>query len=120
MKILVLALLVGTAGGVVAALCGVGGGVIMVPAFVYALGMEHKSAVATSMAVIVPTAVVATSNYYRQDLIDWRVFAGAALGAGVAAYFASRFMPSMEQLTLRRIFGVVMLLMGARMLFPKG
>ena len=39
MRILLIGLLVGVAAGLIGALCGVGGGILMVPAFVLALGM---------------------------------------------------------------------------------
>ena len=56
MKILMIGLLVGAAAGLAGALCGVGGGILMVPAFVLVLGMGQKHAVATSLAIVVVTA----------------------------------------------------------------
>ena len=51
MKLILLAALIGICSGVLGALCGIGGGIVMVPAFVGLLGLTHKQAVATSMAV---------------------------------------------------------------------
>jgi uncharacterized membrane protein YfcA len=118
MKTIVIALLVGSVGGLVAALCGVGGGVIMVPAFVLALGLDQKQAVATSLAVIVPTALVATLRYGR-DLVDWKVFAGAAVGAMIVAALGTDLMRSLSDARLTRIFAVLMIVVGVRMLFIK-
>jgi uncharacterized membrane protein YfcA len=47
-------LAIGIVSGVIAALCGVGGGVVMVPAFVFFLKLPQKTAVATSLAIIIP------------------------------------------------------------------
>jgi len=47
MKTLAICTIIGIAAGLLGALCGVGGGIVMVPAFVAALGFEQKKAVAT-------------------------------------------------------------------------
>ena len=56
----------------------------MVPAFVLLLGLPQKTAVATSLAIIVPTAIAATTQ--NTKLVDWKVFAGASVGAVVASW----------------------------------
>ena len=116
MKFLIPAILIGLVAGMLGALCGVGGGLVMVPAFVLGLGLEHKSAVATSMAVIIVTAMAATANNSRiVDLIDWRVVAAVGLASAVAAWFD--LMRSLSNQTLTRIFGCVLVLFGVRMLW---
>ena len=88
MKILAIATLTGIAAGLLGALCGVGGGIVMVPAYVTALGFEQKKAVATSLAVIVIVALVSTLNTSLrkgESLIDWRVVALTAVAAALAA-----------------------------------
>lgn len=116
---IVIALTIGCLGGLIAALCGVGGGVVMVPAFVLALGLEQKHAVATSLAVIIPTALVATTQYHRANLVDWKIVLPTALGAVAVAWFAADWMKSMSNLTLTRVFAFVLIAVGVRMLFSK-
>lgn len=119
------AILIGTAVGIVAglagALCGVGGGIIMVPAFALALKMDQKNAVATSLAVVVVTAVMGTLNHVvkKSDLIDWRLVAFVAVGAGTAAWFGTDLMRTLSSSTLTKIFGVLLVLVGVRMLLSK-
>ena len=119
MKILLTALLIGAAAGLAGALLGVGGGIIMVPAFTLILGMEQKAAVATSLAVIVVTSVIGTSNHVinKTELIDWRLVGLAAIGAAVAAWFGSDLMRKMSSPHLTQVFGVVMILIGIKMLW---
>jgi len=118
MKIITLAILTGLAAGLLGALCGVGGGIVMVPAFVGLLGLEHKQAVATSMAVIILTAIAATANNSRTaELIDWRIVAAVGIASAVAAWFGSDLMRSLSNQTLTRIFGCVLVLFGIRMLW---
>tara|TARA_B100000900_G_scaffold405645_1_gene415539 strand:- start:1338 stop:1709 length:372 start_codon:yes stop_codon:yes gene_type:complete len=120
-KIVITGLIVGLAAGLAGALCGVGGGILMVPAFVLALGMGQKHAVATSLAVVVVTALAGTANHVlrKSDLIDWRLVAFTAVGAAVAAWYGTELMRNMSNQQLTRIFGILLILVGARMLMLK-
>ena len=113
---LTITLLIGIAAGLLGALCGVGGGIVMVPAFTLALGLPHKVAIATSLAVIIITASVSTIQNARADLIDWRIVALTAIGAGVAAWWGTELMQQLQSSTLTRIFGITLVVFGARML----
>jgi uncharacterized membrane protein YfcA len=118
MKPLIVALVVGEVAGLLGALCGVGGGIVMVPAFAILLGMTQKAAVATSMAVIIVTSIAATaSNVRAEGLIDWRIVGFCAGGAAVASYFGSEWMRALSNETLVRIFGITLIAFGARMLW---
>lgn len=116
---ILLVVLIGILAGLIGALCGVGGGIVMVPAFVKVLGFEQKRAVATSLAVIIIITVSATINNQRAagSLIDWKTVAIVGLGAALAAWFGSDLMRSMSNSTLTRMFGVVLLLIGTQMLW---
>ncbi|MDQ3621378.1 MAG: sulfite exporter TauE/SafE family protein [Verrucomicrobiota bacterium] len=115
----ILAILIGVLSGVVAAVCGVGGGIIMVPAFVLLIGMPQKTAVASSLAAIILTALVATLKNHLNELIDWRVAIPSALSGALVAWFAADALKHLSNLTLTRIFAAVMILVGVRMLFQK-
>jgi uncharacterized membrane protein YfcA len=107
---------IGIISGIVAALCGVGGGVVMVPAFVFLLAMPQKMAVATSLAIIIPTALMATTQNARNDLVNWKVAAITAISASVFAYFGAGWLKSMSNETLTRVFGTILVIFGLRML----
>ena len=107
---------IGVVSGVVAALCGVGGGVVMVPAFVTLLGMPQKVAVATSLAVIIPTAITATVSNSKNGFVDWKVFAATFLSAAILAHFASGWLKALSNETLTKIFGAILIVFGLRML----
>lgn len=116
-KVIAIAIVVGLVAGLLGALCGVGGGIVMVPAFVLALGLGQKQAIATSLAVIVITASVSTLNNAKAgNLIDWKIVAMVGLASAVAAWFGTDLMRSLSNQTLNRIFGVVLVVFGARML----
>lgn len=117
MKLCFVAVAVGVAAGLLGALCGVGGGILMVPAFAM-LGMQQKAAVATSMAVIIITSLAATlSNARAGGLIDWKIVALCATGAALASYLGAEWMRELRNETLVRIFGVTLIAFGVKMLW---
>ena len=108
---------VGLATGVISALCGVGGGIIMVPAFVTLLGMSQKHAVATSLAAIILTAIASSTRNWGNNLVDGRVSLATGVAAAVVAWFAAGWLKSMSNVTLTRIFAILVLIMGMHMLW---
>lgn len=113
---ILICLAIGIVSGVIAALCGVGGGVVMVPAFVFFLKLSQKTAVATSLAIIIPTALMATTQNARSGFVDWKVACVTALSASILAYFGAGWLKSLSDATLTRIFGIIMIVFGVRML----
>src|SRR5690606_8774090 len=80
----------GVASGVIAGLLGVGGGIIIVPALTVLFGVPHVLAKGTSLAVILPTAVMATLRNRRTGLTALRPAAAVGLGGVLSAWLASR------------------------------
>lgn len=117
MKIILIALLAGVLAGLLGALCGVGGGIVMVPIFIQILNLDQKTAVATSLAVIVVTAIVATSNnIIKSDIIDWKIAGIAAVGAIISAWFGADLMKTLSNATLNTIFACCLIVFGVLML----
>jgi uncharacterized membrane protein YfcA len=118
MKSILLLLLVGAAAGLLGALCGLGGGFIMVPAFVLALGMDQKQAVATSMAGVVVIALFATANNLRSTgMIQWKIVAIVSVSAAIFSWLGSDWMKQLSSPMLTKIFAVLLILVGLRMLW---
>jgi uncharacterized membrane protein YfcA len=110
---------IGAVTGVLAALCGVGGGLIMVPAFVFLLALDQKSAIATSLAVIIAVSLVATAKYSAASLVKWQVVLPVMLGAVVTTWLATDLLKHLSNDVLTRIFAILMIVVGIRMLLVK-
>ena len=110
----VIAAILGVAGGFVAALAGVGGGILFVPALVLVLGLSQVVAEATSLLAVVPVAILGTWQQRRSGevrLADAAIIgAGALITAFAAAYVAS----NLAQDVLRLLFAAVMVIIAAR------
>mgnify|MGYP003347926213 FL=1 len=115
-----LALVAGVAAGVIAGLFGVGGGVVFVPTLVLLFGFGQLDAQATSLAAIIPVAVVGAWRQTSGHAVYWRgallMGIGAAIGVVVGAEIATRI-PDAQ---LARVFGVVLLVSGAEMIIRAG
>ncbi len=88
-------LLVGVAVGVLAAIMGVGGGFIMVPAMIYLLGMPTKVVVGTSLFQIIfvtafTTLLHATTNYTVDMVLAVLLLVGGVVGAQIGAQLGTR------------------------------
>lgn len=101
--------------GAIAAALGLGGGVLFVPSLVVLFGFDQHIAQGTSLAVIFPTAIVATVAHARMGNVRWRLsipigiagIGGAVLGAQIAL--------QLDADLLRRLFGVFLILLAVRM-----
>jgi hypothetical protein len=117
----VVALIAGLVAGTYAGLLGVGGGIVMVPALTILLAQGQQVAQGTSLLVIIATAIAGTRANARRGLLDRPLAtvvgaagtAGAAIGSLLAVHVLG---PE----ALRRVFGVLLLLVAARMLFERG
>jgi uncharacterized membrane protein YfcA len=112
-------LIIGVVTGVVGALCGVGGGIIMVPAFVAAFGLSQKQAVGTSLAAVILTAVAATAKNQANGFIEWKIVFPTAIAGAVVAWFASDWLKTFSNENLTKIFSVVLIGVGISMWFKK-
>lgn len=109
-------LLVGLGTGWFSALLGIGGGVIMIPLMVYLLKVPMNVAVGTSLAVIVPTALVGAWKHYQLGHLNIQLVLFLALGAVIGAYAGALTTTCLSGEVLRRIFGVLLLVTAVRML----
>jgi uncharacterized membrane protein YfcA len=112
--LLVALLAVGALAGTLAGLLGVGGGMLLVPFLVLAVGMSQHEAEATSLLVILPTAVAASLALRRRDVGDLPVaLALGAVGAAGAAAGALLAL-SLPADVLRLLFAALLAFIGLK------
>jgi uncharacterized membrane protein YfcA len=117
-----LASLIGLVSGVTSGLFGVGGGIIMVPAMIFLLSppiRDIKQAIGTSLAVIIPTALMGSCKHFLQGNLDWRVALALAPSAVLGGYLGAWWTSAIPAESLRRAFGGFLVLVGLRLLLLK-
>lgn len=100
--------------GIVSALFGIGGGILIVPALVILADFSQHLAEGTSLLIIVPTAMMGVRSHNRSGFLSLRH--GLLLGAGgmVGALVGASTALQLSSETLTRAFGVFTVLIGAR------
>jgi len=101
--------------GTIAAALGVGGGVIYVPVLVVIFSFDQHVAQGTSLAVILPTAVVATAAHARLGNVNWKIAVPVAIAGIFGALFGAWVALSLDPELLQRLFGIFLLITAARM-----
>lgn len=122
-----LTLLFGGLVGVASGLLGIGGGVLMVPFLYFLFAVPEWSGIrvpaeaeavvahATSLFVIVPTALSAVHSYHGVKLVAWRAALPMALGAVLAAALGARVAVALSPALLKAGFGVLLVMAGVRL-----
>lgn len=82
---------IGLAAGLLSGLLGLGGGIVMIPAFLLWAGMEVKEAMGTSLVAIAFIAVPGTVVHSLLGHVDWALVAAMGLGVIPGAWLGSRF-----------------------------
>ena len=107
----------GAAVGALSGLVGVGGGFLIVPALVLLAGVPMSSAVGTSLAVIALNSFTGFGKYHQvlaaKGLeLDWHVLLLIAAIGVVGSFAGNRLGRRLPQSTLRKLFGLVLVVMG--------
>ena len=117
---------IGAFAGVLAGLLGVGGGIVLVPAFFYAFsalgyGSDQlmQICLATSLATIIVTSVRSVLSHNKKGAVDWEILKGWAPGIAAGALIGVIIASGLKSNVLQAIFGVLGLCIGAYLGFGK-
>ncbi|HET7151394.1 MAG TPA: sulfite exporter TauE/SafE family protein [Candidatus Acidoferrum sp.] len=106
-----LILLLGLGVGVLVGLLGIGGGVVLVPAMVYLLGMDQHLAQGTSLFILLPPiGLGALMEYWKQGQVDLKAGILCALGILLGAYTGSLIALPIPSRNLKGLFGCFLVL----------
>lgn len=104
-------LLLGLGVGVLVGLLGIGGGVVLVPAMVYLLGMDQHLAQGTSLFILLPPiGLGALREYWKQGQVDLRAGILCAMGILFGAFGGSLMALPMPSRNLKGLFGCFLVL----------
>ena len=116
---LIILISIGIGAGLVSGMIGIGGGLIMVPALVYALSMNQINAQGTSLvAMLPPIGILAAFNYYKADAVNLKYALVIAITFIIGGYLGSKLtLNFISESVLKKIFGAVMLIGAIKMIF---
>lgn len=112
---------IGLLAGVVSGFVGIGGGMIIVPALIYFLGMSQHMAQGTSLAMMLPPiGILAVLSYAQAGEWNWKY---AAILAGtfiIGAHFGSKWTLRLSPTVVKFVFALFMLYAAGRMGWKAG
>lgn len=113
---LVLLSAIGAFSGVISGLLGVGGGIVLVPAFFYsfvALGYGSPTlmrvCIATSLATIIVTSIRSVHAHNKRGAVDWGILRGWAPGMVAGSLVGVLAVSHLQTTALQAIFGALAL-----------
>jgi hypothetical protein len=119
-QILLILLAVGLAAGFLSGMVGIGGGIIIVPVLVYFLGFtQHQAQGTTLFMFLLPIGILGVMNYHKQGYVDYKTALIICSTFVFGSYFGSKLAISLDQKMVKQIFGAIIILLGAKMLFWK-
>ena len=117
MQTLLLLLCIGLLAGIASGFVGIGGGMIIVPALVFGLGLNQHMAQGTSLAMMIPPiGILAVMSYYKAGQIQLESAGILALTFVLGAWMGSKWALRINPSVVRLIFGLFMLFAAGRLI----
>lgn len=107
---------IGLIAGVVSGLFASGGGMIVVPALVYLLGVDEAKARGTSLFVILPMVITSGIFYYQNDYINWKIGILCAIGGMIGGFLGSKYLKKIPYLYLKISFIIFLIYVSIKMI----
>jgi uncharacterized membrane protein YfcA len=114
---IIILILIGLSAGVLSGFVGIGGGVIIVPALIYVIGMSQYQAQGTSLFVLLlPVGLFAVQNYWKHGYINWRFGLIIALTFFAGGYLGSKLALRINPAIVKLVFGALMAYVSIKMI----
>jgi uncharacterized membrane protein YfcA len=107
----------GVGAGLLSGMFGLGGGIIIVPGLMFALGMDQRRAHGTSLAGVFLISISSFFTYWTHDHIDWPVVLWLAIGSVAGSLVGAELLNRLSKRTLTIAFICVLVIAGVRMFF---
>jgi len=114
---IVILVLIGLFAGILSGFVGVGGGIIIVPALVFFLGLTQHQAQGTSLFVLsMPVVIFAVINYWKTDNVNWKFGLIIASTFVVGAFLGSKLSLKLSPGMVKLVFGILLAYVSIRLM----
>ncbi len=117
MRNIIKKVIIGLLAGIISGLFSTGGGMIVVPAFIYLLNMEDKKARGTSIFCILPMVVTSGIFYYKSNYINWNISILCAIGGMIGGYTGAKLLKKIPTHYLKVAFTIFLIYASYKMIF---
>lgn len=108
--------IIGIIAGIICGLFASGGGLILVPAFVYLLEIENKKARGTAVLCILPMVITSSIFYYKENYIDWKIGIMCAIGGVIGGIIGAKLLKKIPTKYIKMLFAIFLLYVSIKML----
>jgi len=117
---IIILVVIGFIAGIAGGTLGLGGGIIIVPALIFILGFTQHEAQGTSLAVLLfPVGILAVINYAKNGYVNFKFAIILIIAFVLGSYLGSIISIHLPAKTLKKIFGVFLLLISIKMIIDK-
>ena len=107
-------IIIGFIAGIISGLFSTGGGMILVPAFIYLLKIDQRKARATTILCILAMVLATTFFYYKNNYIDWKIGVQCAIGGIIGGFVGTKFLNFFSEKILRITVRILMIYVGIK------
>ena len=108
--------LIGFIAGLVSGFFSTGGGLILVPSFLYLLEMDSQKARGTSVFCILPMVLTSSIFYYKGNFINWKVAILCGIGGAIGGYIGAKLLKKLPEKYLKIAFTIFLIYASYKML----
>ncbi len=117
---IIILVIIGFIAGIAGGTLGLGGGIIIVPALIFILGFTQHQAQGTSLAVLLfPVGILGVINYNKNGYVNFKFAIILIIAFVLGSYLGSIISINLPAKTLKKIFGVFLLLISLKMIIDK-
>ena len=117
LQTILILVIIGVSAGILSGFVGVGGGVIIVPALVFFLGLTQHQAQGTSLFILLlPVGILAVMNYAETANINWSYGLVIALAFVIGGYVGSKLSLKLSPAYVKFVFGIIMAVVSIKLI----
>lgn len=109
-------IMIGFLAGIVSGFFSTGGGLILVPAFMYLLDINSQKARGTSVFCILPMVLTSSFFYYKGNFIDWKVAILCGIGGAIGGYIGAKLLKRLPERVLKIAFTIFLMYVSLKMI----
>lgn len=109
-------IIIGIVAGLISGIFSTGGGMILVPSFIYILKMDEVKSRATSITCILPMVIATYFLYAKNNYLDYKVGVYSAIGGIIGAIIGTKALNKIPEYILKISFTIFLIYMGVKMI----
>ena len=108
--------IIGLLAGIISGLFSTGGGMILVPAFIYLLKLDDTKARGTSLFCILPMVITSSFFYYQGNFINWKTAILCSIGGTTGGYIGAKLLKKVPAKYMKIAFTLFLIYVSYKML----